>query len=1530
MRSKAILMALLALAFGGVEASSVSSEQAAVAVRGWVARRDSFGVRFGSDVRDVKRLTMPNGVSFHAVRMMGGGMVITSGDTDAEPIVAFTSSSDDLSQLDRRSPLWAILDRLAGQRKGTENFMVNVAATAPLASKAALAGTLEASRRGQCAAKWNALFEEGRQSSASAVFALSRAYGEDTWENNPFTAYTISDVRVSPLVETKWAQSLDRAGNACYNYYTPCAYNRFDDGNPENIVCGCVATALAQALRYFEFPREAVEPQTKTCSWNGQPFEATMKGGVYDWSKMVSSPGALTSDDSRQEIGKLTYDASVAVRMDYNSNDSEMSGAFSFSIRGALMGTFGYKSATFFYDAGGMINGIIDPDYFDDIRAKALQHLFYSNLDAGLPVVVGITGHEVVADGYGYSAEGLDYVHINMGWAGSSDYWFLLPVLSYTGGGEGVIDPAGTMFFDDATYNIFTEASASCGVLSGRVLDDDGPVEGAEVRICSSVSGEVVTNVTSGANGIWGVIVPSDTYDVEAQDGLLIGLTEGVKLSLPSTTDVKWNDIERVPTVYYPSDPSDLGNSWGNDIKVSNPAVDVDGRKFATLDRALAYAATNDNPTITILFDVELRRSFTIANACTITAVEGATIFPKNGATLTLAAGAEVTFSNVVFDHGGQCMVDARKGSILRLAGNVAELGEIRLAEASNLHLAGEIQSVILVDAPFAKKPGDVFGAIEGDSPSACEIYAQSAFRLLDKYDEETGGAGYWTGSAYQLRWKLGAEVPDSAVAVWNEEGATRTDKYRSLSVFLKYHSAGTAAIVKDTSFTNYVDVGGALTLYGAAANVTVTPTSTARLTVEEGDSLVISNLTVNGYTGPRLFHVNGGEMTLAKGAVLSNLKREDLVEEAAGAGGVTILESGTFTLLPGAAIRNCSTVSDIGFYGFGGGIYACGGTLNLFGGEITGCTASQGGGVYANMSWGDLDVNLKGDLRIVKNWGAGDTSVVPDNLCISGAAFYEDVAFYHPELAGPLSSSAEIGINYVDAGESTGNNAGDVFAVVDSSLTPAQAASSAKKFVNDIDLELRAEAGSEGDDKVLRWSTTSGGEIDPADARALTIYGEGTANAATNYHLSVEKAFESLTNDATVVVLAHDYLESNVIVDHHVVLRSADNLSDPRILYRYYDMGFVISAEAALEIRDLWLDGCGSDEKADVNPFFDVQGGALALGENVIIGYVFGVDSPSACTVWVSNQGTFRMEEGSAIFNCANFYDGTTDGVVKDADAGLAGAVALMGGKAYLHGGAIYDCYAEKGGGVFVGNDSVAYVSGSFQATENGCWKDSPYLPNARVSNITYDGNGLICLDDVYTGAAGAGCGWHLTAPGSSSVFGFVEYEGDVADLIPSAAKFHNDREPGTGVIVSNDVQALLVWSSAIKVDEETGVAYYEDEDGNRYDVVQAGPKPPPEPPAWTVITNYPSPIAFKAINRVSDTEWTLVVTDRVEFCNYRLIWTDDLTKGFTTTGGWEHAVGDAAESTWTTNVITSGGAWFWRAEGAEGTNMVPPQIEK
>lgn len=66
----------------------------------------------------------------------------------------------------------------------------------------------------------------------------------------------MSDVRIAPITQTTWDQGT--AGNmgntACYNYYTP----PYGDGNKNNYWAGCVATAMAQLMRYFQFPTSGV------------------------------------------------------------------------------------------------------------------------------------------------------------------------------------------------------------------------------------------------------------------------------------------------------------------------------------------------------------------------------------------------------------------------------------------------------------------------------------------------------------------------------------------------------------------------------------------------------------------------------------------------------------------------------------------------------------------------------------------------------------------------------------------------------------------------------------------------------------------------------------------------------------------------------------------------------------------------------------------------------------------------------------------------------------------------------------------------------------------------------------------------------------------------------------------------------------------------------------------------------------------------------------------------------------------------
>ena len=76
---------------------------------------------------------------------------------------------------------------------------------------------------------------------------------------------TIDDVRVAPLVETSWGQGEHQVQGA-YNYYTPHHY-----------VCGCVATAGSQIMRYWRFPTGAVAAGTFACAVDSVARKITME-----------------------------------------------------------------------------------------------------------------------------------------------------------------------------------------------------------------------------------------------------------------------------------------------------------------------------------------------------------------------------------------------------------------------------------------------------------------------------------------------------------------------------------------------------------------------------------------------------------------------------------------------------------------------------------------------------------------------------------------------------------------------------------------------------------------------------------------------------------------------------------------------------------------------------------------------------------------------------------------------------------------------------------------------------------------------------------------------------------------------------------------------------------------------------------------------------------------------------------------------------------------------------------------------------
>ena len=212
-------------------------------------------------------------------------------------------------------------------------------------------------------------------------------------------AATAKFADVAPLVTALWNQT------SPYNDLCP-----EDDGT--KCPSGCVATAMAQIMYYHKWPLNGTGSNTYT--WNGEILSADFSESTYAWDTMTDTYGSQSSDASKAAVAQLMYDAGISVNMEYDKNGS---GAASNLIPAAMAGYFSYDKNIKY----------LQRSYYN---VAEWNEIVYREIAASRPVYYsGVTddnrsGHAFVCDGY---RDG--YFHINWGWGGLSNGYFLLSAL---------------------------------------------------------------------------------------------------------------------------------------------------------------------------------------------------------------------------------------------------------------------------------------------------------------------------------------------------------------------------------------------------------------------------------------------------------------------------------------------------------------------------------------------------------------------------------------------------------------------------------------------------------------------------------------------------------------------------------------------------------------------------------------------------------------------------------------------------------------------------------------------------------------------------------------------------------------------------------------------------------------------------------------------------------------------------------------------------------------------------------------------
>lgn len=215
----------------------------------------------------------------------------------------------------------------------------------------------------------------------------------------PGTAVQTARKEIQPLLKTTWDQSAP--------YWDQCKFGGVQ------CLTGCVATATAQVMNYYQYPAKAPAIDAYTCDYS----IPALSGATLSWKNMCNNYTGSETTAQKKAVATLMRYCGQSVLMDYGTNGS---GASSSYVALALVKYFKYnKSAHAIYRDGYDANG--------------WENAIYNELAANNPVIysghgTNSGGHCFVTDGY---KNGL--FHVNWGWGGSNDGYFALTVMDAYG-----------------------------------------------------------------------------------------------------------------------------------------------------------------------------------------------------------------------------------------------------------------------------------------------------------------------------------------------------------------------------------------------------------------------------------------------------------------------------------------------------------------------------------------------------------------------------------------------------------------------------------------------------------------------------------------------------------------------------------------------------------------------------------------------------------------------------------------------------------------------------------------------------------------------------------------------------------------------------------------------------------------------------------------------------------------------------------------------------------------------------------------
>jgi hypothetical protein len=224
--------------------------------------------------------------------------------------------------------------------------------------------------------------------------------------NRTITSDNSINTVVTPLCQTTWNQSP--------NYNALC---------PGGSVTGCVATAMAQIMKYWNYPNTGTG-SSSYCDCTSQGFTmnygtltANYAAATYSWANM---PNSLSG--SNTAVATLMSHCGISVDMDYSPSGS---GAWVITSDNPICAQNSYT--TYFKYDPSSIQGLMRVYYTDPNWIALLEN------ELNEKRLVQYAGYESNGDGHTWVVDGYDAsnnFHMNWGWGGYDNGYYSINLMN--------------------------------------------------------------------------------------------------------------------------------------------------------------------------------------------------------------------------------------------------------------------------------------------------------------------------------------------------------------------------------------------------------------------------------------------------------------------------------------------------------------------------------------------------------------------------------------------------------------------------------------------------------------------------------------------------------------------------------------------------------------------------------------------------------------------------------------------------------------------------------------------------------------------------------------------------------------------------------------------------------------------------------------------------------------------------------------------------------------------------------------------